>query len=92
MKKILSVIIAIGLVSCATTQEREQAITRAVAMEADCKEIKDVKIGETVNTFDNTRYINATCDGKRIRCKQTFQKTGMTALSYSSNLACKERS
>lgn len=92
MKYLAMIVIGMSLVSCATPGQQKEALHTMVKMEADCKTVSDIQASDFQMVMGSgTRFINATCDGKRIRCKQSVKSTGSSILATDMSVSCKER-
>lgn len=95
MKKILSIIIAIGLVSCASTEEmnkqRDAELEQKMTMELGCTKLEGFKVTGTQGgkAFENnwTIYMVGNCDSKPARCKEYVEILPGT-ISFKKTMTC----
>lgn len=91
--KYLLLSLSLSFVSCATAEQQKKTLEKIVTMEADCQTIKNVSASKfTTILGTSVRYINAICDGKRIRCKQSLYTNIHNPFASQNSLSCKERS
>lgn len=88
---IMSVALMVLASSCATKEQINQKYTELIKNEADCDEVTDLKVPEEMTTMlgSAVKYINAKCDGKRVRCKHSLTVNALNAFLSKSEITCK---